>query len=60
MSRVELALVIGVAVGLVLIALVVIFEINKTPAQEASMIEREDKAMSDVEDDPREMARWVP
>jgi hypothetical protein len=46
--------------GLVLIAIVVIFEVRKTPQQEAEMIEREDKAMSKTPDDPREMARWVP
>ena len=46
--------------GLVSIAIVVIFELRKTPQQEAEMIEREDKAMSKTPDDPREMARWVP
>ena len=46
--------------GLVSIAIVVIFEVRKTPQQEAEMIEREDKAMSKTPDDPREMARWVP
>lgn len=49
-----------VAVGLVLIAALVIFELRKTPKQEAKMIEREDEAMPKVPDDPREMARWVP
>ena len=43
-----------------LIGVVVMFELRKTPKQEAAMIEREDEAMSDVSDDPREMARWVP
>jgi hypothetical protein len=43
-----------------LIGVVVIFELRKTPKQEAEMIEREDEAMSKVSDDPREMARWVP
>jgi hypothetical protein len=47
-------------VGLVLIAIAVIFEFRKTPKQEAEMIEREDKAMSKVKDDPNEPARWVP
>jgi hypothetical protein len=48
--------------GLVSIAIVVIFELRKTPQQEAGMTEaeREDEAMSAVPDDPREMARWVP
>jgi hypothetical protein len=46
--------------GLVSIAIVVIFELRKTPQQEAGMTEREDEAMSTVPDDPREMARWVP
>jgi uncharacterized membrane protein YjfL (UPF0719 family) len=46
--------------GLVLIAIVVIFEVRKTPQQEAEMIKRENKAMSKTPDDPREMARWVP
>jgi len=49
-----------VLVGLVSIALVVIFELRKTPKREAKMIEREDKAMSNLPDDPREMAKWVP
>jgi hypothetical protein len=47
-------------VGLVLIAIAVIFELSKTPKHEAEMIEREDKAMSKVKDDPNEAARWVP
>lgn len=46
--------------GLGSIAIVVIFEARKTPRQEAEMIEREDKAMSEATDDPLEMARWVP
>ena len=46
--------------GLVSIAIVVIFELRKTPNQEAEMIEREDKAMSKVKDDPNEPAKWVP
>ena len=46
--------------GLVSIAIVVIFELRKSPRREAEMIEREDKAMSKTPDDPREMARWVP
>jgi hypothetical protein len=53
----------GVAIcivgGLFLIG-VVIFELRKTPKQEAEMIEREYEALSKVNDDPREMARWVP
>ena len=46
--------------GLVSIAIVVIFELRKTPKQEVKMIEREDEAMSKVKDDPNEPARWVP
>lgn len=46
--------------GLVSIAIVVVFELRKSPQQEAEMIEREDNAMSKTPDDPREMARWVP
>lgn len=49
-----------VVAGLASIAVVVIFELRKTPKQEAEMIEREDKAISKVPDDPREMAKWVP
>jgi hypothetical protein len=49
-----------IVAGLVSIAIVVVFELRKTPKQEAKMIEREDKAMSKLPDDPREMARWVP
>jgi hypothetical protein len=46
--------------GLVSIGLVVIFELTKTPKQEADMIKREDEALPKVPDDRREMARWVP
>ena len=46
--------------GLVSIAIVVIFELRKTPQQEAEMTEREDEAMSTVPEDSREMARSVP
>jgi hypothetical protein len=49
-----------IVAGLISIAIVVIFELRKTPKQETEMIEREDKAMSKLPDDPREMARWVP
>jgi hypothetical protein len=49
-----------IVAGLVSIAIVVIFELRKTPKQEAKMITHEDKAMSKLPDDPREMARWVP
>jgi len=49
-----------IVAGLVLIAIVVIFELRKTPKQEAEMMAREDQAMSKMPDDPREMARWVP
>jgi hypothetical protein len=49
-----------IAAGLVSIAIVVVFELRKTPNQEAEMIKREDQAMSNMPDDPREMARWVP
>lgn len=55
-----LLLIIAVFVGLASIAVLVIFELTKTPKQEAEMIKREDEAMSQVPDDPREMARWVP
>jgi hypothetical protein len=46
--------------GLASIAIVVIFELRKTPKQEAEMIEHEDEALSKVKDDPNEPARWVP
>jgi len=49
-----------IVAGLISIAIVVIFELRKTPKQEAKMIKREDQAMSKMPDDPREMARWVP
>jgi FtsZ-interacting cell division protein ZipA len=49
-----------IVIGLISIAIVVIFELRKTPKQEAKMIKREDKAISKLPDDPREMARWVP
>ena len=45
--------------GLASIAVVVIFELTKTPKQQAAMIEHGDEAMPKVPDDPREMARWV-
>ena len=47
-----------IVAGLMTIA--VIFELRKTPQQEAKMIKREDKAVSMFPDDPREMGRWVP
>jgi hypothetical protein len=59
-SGIALAVAICIVAGLFLIGVVVIFELRKTPKQEAEMIEREDEAMSTVSDDPREMARWVP
>lgn len=46
--------------GLVSVVVVVIFELRKTPKQEAEIIKREDKGMSKMPDDPRETARWVP
>jgi hypothetical protein len=49
-----------IVAGLVSIAIVVIFELRKTPKQEAEMVKREDKAMSKMPDDPREIARWIP
>ena len=59
-SGIALALTICIIAGLFLIGVVVIFELRKTPKQEAEIIEREDEAMSKVSDDPHEMARWVP
>jgi hypothetical protein len=58
-SGIAFGLAICIVGGLFLIV-VVIFELRKTPKQEAEMIEREDEALSKVSDDPREMARWVP
>jgi len=46
--------------GLVVIAIIVIFELRRTPAQEEEMIRRENDLISDVPDDPDEPARWVP
>ena len=46
--------------GLLTVALAVIFELTKTPKEEAEMIKQEDKAMSTLSDDATEMARWVP
>jgi len=47
--------------GLVAIVLLIIFELRKTPKQEAEMIEHEDEAMSIARaDDPRDLAKWVP
>lgn len=43
-----------------MIAIVVVLELRKTPKQEAELIKREDEAMSKVNDDPGEVARWVP
>jgi hypothetical protein len=59
-SGIAIAVAICIAAGLLLIGVVVIFELRKTPKQEAEMIEREDEAMSKVNDDPREMAMGVP
>jgi hypothetical protein len=57
-SGIAFGLAICIVGGLFLIG-VVIFELRKTPKQEAEVIEREDEAMSKVIDDPHEMARWV-
>jgi len=46
--------------GLILSLIVIIVALTRTPAQEREIIEREDKAMSRVSDDPSEPARWVP
>ena len=46
--------------ALVVIAIIFIFELRKTPAQQEKMIRREDDLISDVPDDPHEPARWVP
>ena len=59
-SGIAIVLAICVIAGVSLIGVVVIFELRKTPKQEAEMIEREDEAMSKVSNDPHEMARWVP
>jgi hypothetical protein len=59
-SGIALALAICIAAGVFVIGVVVIFELRKTPKQEAEMIEREDEAMSNVSDDPHDIARWVP
>jgi len=53
-------LIVLIVAGLLSIAIFVIFELRKTPKQEAEMIEHEDQAMSKMPDDPREFARWVP
>ena len=49
-----------VLAALAAIAVVVIVEVRKTPKQEAAMISREDVAISQGPEEPREMARWVP
>lgn len=59
-SGIALALAIYITAGVFLIGVVVVFELRKTPKQEAEMIEREDEAVSKLSDDPHEMARWVP
>ena len=59
-SGIAIVLAICVIAGVSLIGVVVIFELRKTPKQEAEMIEREDKAISKVKHDPHEMTRWVP
>ena len=46
--------------GLVSLVVLVIFELRKTPKQEAEVIERKDEAMSKLPDDPPHLARWVP
>ena len=45
---------------LILLTIVVLFELEKTPKQESETIKREDKAMSATKNDPHEPARWVP
>ena len=59
-SGIALALAICIIAGLFLLGVAVIFELRKTPRQEAEMIEREDEAMSTISDDPHAMARWMP
>jgi len=59
-SGIALALAICIIAELCLIGVVVIFELRKTPKQEAEMIAREDEAISTISDAPHEMARWVP
>jgi len=59
-SGIAFAPAICIIAGLFLIGVVVVFELRKTPKQEAEMIEREDEAMPNVSDDPHEMATWVP
>jgi hypothetical protein len=56
----ELLPIIFACAGVVSIAIIVIFELTRTPKQEADMIKREDEALANVPDDPCEMARWVP
>ena len=50
----------AVFAGLALIAIVVILELRKTPKQEIELMKRENQTMSKVNDDPGEVARWVP
>jgi len=59
-SGIAFVLAVCIVAGLLLSGVVVIFELRKTPKQEAEMIEREDEALSKVSDDPHEMARSVP
>jgi len=59
-SGIALALAICIIAGMFLLGVVIIFELRKTPRQEAEMIEREDEAMSRVSDDPHAMARRMP
>ena len=59
-SGIALALAICIIAGMFLLGVVIIFELRKTPRQEAEMIEREDEVMSRVSDDPHAMARRMP
>jgi hypothetical protein len=55
-----IALAICIIARLFLLGVVIIFELRKTPRQEAEMIEREDEAMSTISDGPHAMARRMP
>jgi len=59
-SGIALALAICIIAGLLLSGVVVIFEVRKTPKQEAEMMSARTRRCRKVKEDPREMARWVP
>jgi hypothetical protein len=47
--------------GLILMVIAIVYDLRRTPKQEAKMIERQDKTMAEIKDDPPNWpARFLP